>query len=87
MDSLDPRCTDLKHLYEACFQTWYSEKYLPASKLSDADRSTWERLAKEYEEECGGGWRGYRECLEGALKERKIDALLAQQSSNEDHFK
>lgn len=29
MDSIDPDCTELKHAYEACFQRWYTETYLP----------------------------------------------------------
>lgn len=28
MDSIDPECTSLKHIYEAAFQKWYTEVYL-----------------------------------------------------------
>lgn len=32
MDSIDPECTQLKHIYEACFQRWYTAEYLPATE-------------------------------------------------------
>lgn len=28
MESIDPKCTDLKLKYETCFNNWYSEKFL-----------------------------------------------------------
>lgn len=36
MDSIDPECTQLKHIYEACFQKWYTSEYLPATEGKDA---------------------------------------------------
>lgn len=49
MDSIDPECTKLKQKYEACFYSWYSEKYL---------------TGKSREDECAPLFKEYRQCLE-----------------------
>ena len=40
MDSIDPECTQLKHVYEACFQKWYTNEYLPMTEeINNQDSS------------------------------------------------
>lgn len=48
MESIDPECTKLKQKYEACFNTWYSEKFLKG----------------ETQDECQELFKEYRTCLE-----------------------
>lgn len=40
MDSIDPECTQLKHIYEACFQKWYTAEYLPATEDRNIEGNT-----------------------------------------------
>jgi hypothetical protein len=35
MNSLDPECNDLKQKYDACFNLWFSEKFLRGSDKSE----------------------------------------------------
>ena len=48
MESIDPDCTKLKQKYEACFNTWYSEKYLKGETRDD----------------CVDLFKEYRACIE-----------------------
>lgn len=68
MDSLDPKCTELKVKYEACFRSWYSGTYLTAndpSKVTD---------------ECASLFQDYRKCLEQVLEDKGILRMLQDQS-------
>lgn len=40
MDSIDPECTQLKHIYEACFQKWYTTEYLPTTEDNNIQSSS-----------------------------------------------
>ncbi len=48
MESIGPECTKLKHKYEACFNKWYSEKFLKG----------------DTHDECEPLFREYRACLD-----------------------
>jgi TRIAP1/MDM35 family protein len=48
MESIDPECTTLKQKYEACFYTWYSEKFLKG----------------DTRDECAELFKEYRACLD-----------------------
>lgn len=60
MDSIGPECTELKHKYEACFNRWYSEKFLKG----------------ETRDECEPLFKAYKACLDvqfmGYYKSRYI---------------
>ncbi|XP_054707779.1 uncharacterized protein LOC129217494 [Uloborus diversus] len=58
MDSIGKECKELKRQYEACFNSWYSEKFL---KNKNGDISVCDPLFHEY-----------RNCLKGAIKKNKI---------------
>ncbi|KAI7872950.1 mitochondrial distribution/morphology family 35/apoptosis, partial [Spinellus fusiger] len=60
--SIGVQCTELKHKYDACFNKWYSEKFLKGDTTPDC-----EELFKDY-----------RACVMVTLKEKGIDKLLAE---------
>ncbi|TPX39374.1 hypothetical protein SeLEV6574_g07262 [Synchytrium endobioticum] len=60
MGSLAPECTTLKHDYDACFNKWYSEKFLKGIKGGD----------------CEELFRKYKECVWEAIKDKGIDKLI-----------
>ncbi|KAI9216168.1 mitochondrial distribution/morphology family 35/apoptosis, partial [Blastocladiella britannica] len=53
-------CTALKHEYDACFNKWYTEKF----------------LSGDTKPECEDIFRRYRECVMGAVKEKGLDKML-----------
>lgn len=57
MNSLADECTPLKHEYDACFNSWFSEKYLKG----------------DMRDECGDLFKKYQECVKRAIKEKGID--------------
>lgn len=57
MNSLADECTPLKHEYDACFNSWFSEKYLKG----------------DTRDECGDLFKKYQECVKRAIKEKGID--------------
>ena len=61
MDSIGPLCTKLKQKYEACFYTWYTEKFLKGQATKN---------------ECVDLFEVYRACLDEALKEQGVDKFL-----------
>ncbi|KAF8992826.1 mitochondrial distribution/morphology family 35/apoptosis [Cyathus striatus] len=85
-DSLTPQCTPLKHEYDTCFNAWF-EGYLEpavAASSSPEKRSEYSKQkADEFQQKCGNVWRSYRECVQNALKEKGLDALL--QQAREEH--
>ena len=37
MNSISDECTPLKHEYDACFNSWYSEKFLKGVQSNECD--------------------------------------------------
>lgn len=68
MDSLDPKCTPLKQLYEACFYKWYTTTFLPQN-----DNNSIKKDIKE-DSECVELFKKYRECLEPTLKKHNVSS-------------
>ncbi|KAL1916404.1 uncharacterized protein VTP21DRAFT_5595 [Calcarisporiella thermophila] len=62
-ESIGPSCTELKHRYDACFNRWYSEKFLKGN----LDQS-----------ECEEVFKDYKTCVMMAVKQKQIDKLLAE---------
>ncbi|KAJ3414243.1 phosphatidylinositol N-acetylglucosaminyltransferase subunit gpi1 [Chytridiales sp. JEL 0842] len=60
MSSLSPECNELKQKYDACFNTWYSEKFLKGQKGED----------------CEDLFKLYRACVWKAIKEKKLDKMI-----------
>ncbi|KAI5696729.1 TP53-regulated inhibitor of apoptosis 1-like [Diaphorina citri] len=58
MNSVSKECTQLKHQYDECFQTWFTEKFLKG----DTDDSMCSPLLKVYQS-----------CVQKAMKEQQID--------------
>jgi TRIAP1/MDM35 family protein len=71
MESLDPKCTELKAKYENCFRSWYSGSYLTSTDPS------------EVIDDCAGLFKEYRTCLNAVLKEKGIDKMLEEQQAND----
>ncbi len=61
MNSLDPECNELKQKYDACFNVWFSEKFLKGSPDADDDSM------------CKPIFLVYRECVRKAMQQQKID--------------
>ncbi|KAL1929065.1 hypothetical protein VTP01DRAFT_2124 [Rhizomucor pusillus] len=58
--SVGPDCTELKQKYDACFNKWYSEKFLKGDTRP----------------ECEELFKDYRACVMVTLKQKGIDKLL-----------
>ena len=65
MDSLDPKCTPIKQLYEACFYKWYTTTFL--NNNNDVNKN------KE-DPECVELFKKYQDCLAPTLSKYKLDA-------------
>ncbi|KAI8809553.1 mitochondrial distribution/morphology family 35/apoptosis, partial [Cladochytrium replicatum] len=59
--SLSPECSDLKREYDACFNKWYSEKFLKG----------------DVTEGCVEIFQKYKTCVMRAIQEKQIDKLIA----------
>lgn len=57
MNSLSKKCQEAKEQYDACFNKWFSEKYLKG-KIDD---------------ECEGFFKVYQKCIKEAVSEHKIE--------------
>lgn len=57
MNSISPECQELKEKYDACFNKWFSEKFLKGNT----------------KDECSGLFEVYQECVKKAVKDHKID--------------
>ncbi|KNE68440.1 hypothetical protein AMAG_13092 [Allomyces macrogynus ATCC 38327] len=62
MESIGKNCTPLKHDYDACFNKWYTEKFLKG----------------ETTPECTELFEKYRQCVVAAIKEQKVDKMLSE---------
>ncbi|KAJ3217074.1 Mitochondrial distribution and morphology protein 35 [Dinochytrium kinnereticum] len=60
MASISPECLELKQQYDACFNKWYSEKFLKGKGGED----------------CEILFKKYRGCVWTAIKEKNIDKLI-----------
>ncbi|KAJ3291723.1 Mitochondrial distribution and morphology protein 35 [Borealophlyctis nickersoniae] len=60
MASISPECTELKKLYDECFNKWYSSKFLAGNVSQD----------------CEDIFKLYRACVWKAIKEKNIDQLI-----------
>ncbi|XP_022188016.1 TP53-regulated inhibitor of apoptosis 1-like [Nilaparvata lugens] len=58
MNSVGLQCTDLKQQYDACFQTWFTERFLKGD-MND--------------EICAPLFRVYQQCLKKTMKEKQIE--------------
>ncbi|XP_062501797.1 uncharacterized protein LOC134178894 [Corticium candelabrum] len=58
MNSVKEECTPLKREYDACFNRWYSNKYLKGDYHSD---------------DCATLFAKYQECVMSALKEKNLN--------------
>ena len=65
MESLDPKCTELKTKYEECFKHWYSTTYLPTP------------TPHHVHDDCKPLFDEYRECLKHVLSAKGIDKMLS----------
>ncbi|EFX69007.1 hypothetical protein DAPPUDRAFT_301169 [Daphnia pulex] len=58
MNSVSEACSQLKQNYDACFNTWFTEKFLRGDHSTDS---------------CGPFFKVYRECVRKAIQEQNID--------------
>ncbi|KAH6567416.1 hypothetical protein BASA50_011355 [Batrachochytrium salamandrivorans] len=61
MASLSPECDELKQQYDACFNKWYSEKFLKGDRKPS----------------CDAIFQQYRDCVWKAIKNRKLEGLIS----------
>ncbi|KAG7697954.1 hypothetical protein KL930_001616 [Ogataea haglerorum] len=59
--SFAPECTDLKQKYDACFNYWYTEKFLKGKSVYN---------------ECEDLWADYKECIDIHLQKQGIKPML-----------
>ena len=57
MNSISKKCQEAKEKYDACFNTWFSERYLKG----------------HVEDECDHLFRVYQRCVKEAVAEHKIE--------------
>lgn len=67
MNSIADECTPLKHEYDACFHSWYSEKFLKGEKSN----------------ECEELFTVYQACVKKALKDKGIEIPIFSPSPEE----
>ncbi|KAH6906640.1 mitochondrial distribution/morphology family 35/apoptosis [Coprinopsis sp. MPI-PUGE-AT-0042] len=78
-ESLSPECTPLKIKYDTCFNSWFEGYLEPAVAASPSQRAAYSKQkAEEFQKNCGGIWEDYRKCVQKAVKDRGLDALLQQ---------
>ncbi|KAH8402229.1 hypothetical protein KR009_010500 [Drosophila setifemur] len=58
MNSIGNDCNELKKQYDACFNSWFSEKFLKGQTDDSA---------------CAPIFRVYQECVKRAMREHKIE--------------
>ena len=57
MNSISKKCQEAKEKYDACFNTWFSEKYLKG----------------QTKDECSELFKEYQKCVKEAIAEQKIE--------------
>ncbi|XP_016994498.2 TP53-regulated inhibitor of apoptosis 1 [Drosophila takahashii] len=74
MSSVGDDCNELKQQYDACFNSWFSERFLKGQTDDSA---------------CAPIFRVYQECVKRAIKEKKINLReidpIYETSSDEDN--
>jgi len=63
MDSFSKKCTPLKQEYDACFNDWYSNKFLKGKGALN---------------ECQEHFNRYQECIKKELSARGIETMLSE---------
>ncbi|XP_017049733.1 TP53-regulated inhibitor of apoptosis 1 [Drosophila ficusphila] len=58
MSSVGEDCNELKKQYDACFNSWFSERFLKGQTDDSA---------------CAPIFRVYQDCVKRAIREKKID--------------
>ena len=83
MNSLSKKCQEAKEKYDACFNSWFSERYLKG----------------DTEDICEPVFRVYQKCVKEAIEEQKIELWnlpseyepsspkKSAKSATDDHFK
>ena len=80
MNSLSKKCQEAKEKYDACFNKWFSERYLKG----------------DTRDECEPVFKIYQECVKAAIDEQKIELWnlpseyelpANKKGSSEPHFK
>ena len=82
MNSLSKKCQEAKEKYDACFNTWFSERYLKG----------------DTEDICEPVYKVYQKCVKEAIEEHKIElwnlpseyepsSSSGKKSSKDDHSK
>lgn len=57
MNSISKKCQEAKEKYDACFNSWFSEKYLKGNT----------------KDECNELFKAYQKCVKEAIAEQKIE--------------
>ncbi|XP_037714500.1 TP53-regulated inhibitor of apoptosis 1 [Drosophila subpulchrella] len=74
MSSVGEDCNELKQQYDACFNSWFSERFLKGQTDDSA---------------CAPIFRVYQECVKRAIKDKKINLReedpIFETSSDEDN--
>ncbi|ORX69619.1 hypothetical protein DL89DRAFT_223883 [Linderina pennispora] len=60
MDSIGDECTPLKHEYDACFNKWYSEKFLNGDSTN----------------ECLAVFKKYQACVKKVLQDKGLTKMI-----------
>jgi len=76
--------------YDSCFNAWfegYLEPAVAAASTSQKHREAYsQQKAAEFQEKCGAVWESYKACVQKAVKNKGLDALL-QQARDENPLK
>lgn len=63
-----PECTELKENYDACFNKWYTDKFLTGKSVTN---------------ECTELWHEYKACVDAALIKKGIIPKIEEQKEPE----
>ncbi len=76
MNSLGESCRDLKTSYDACFNLWFAEKFLPQAAAATAEKSKHAAAARGEDDSpsmCEPIFILYKKCVREAIAAQKID--------------
>ncbi|KAJ3389313.1 Mitochondrial distribution and morphology protein 35 [Entophlyctis sp. JEL0112] len=87
MASLSPECTPLKDAYYTCFNKWYAEELLKGSFGGNANGAKAAAgssgMRHPVADGCQELFQTYKDCVWRAIREKKIDALIAEARKDE----
>ncbi|XP_014286648.1 TP53-regulated inhibitor of apoptosis 1 [Halyomorpha halys] len=63
MNSIGNTCNEIKHQYDECFQSWFTEKFLKGTINDDA---------------CDPLFKLYQQCIQKTMKENHIEVKDAE---------